>query len=245
MFIGEIDDNEEHRHHAIQLTIGLNDDFHLYFNTDKQCFGSVLIDSDYPHKLIRKSGKQILILIDTELSIGRKLKNTYLQNKKVKCVDEKFEARFISELHTIKDVSLQCDRAQEVFDKIIRQLVVIDNPVNDIEVRIHKAIDFMKELEFKQISVKSIAKEIGLSESRLVHLFKDVIGIPIRRYLLWLRLNEAVKYTLEFKSLTDGAHHAGFADSAHFSRTFRQMFGLTPSDILKNDPFIQVISCYD
>lgn len=30
-------------------------------------------------------------------------------------------------------------------------------------------------------------------------------------------------------SLTEAAHVAGFADSAHLSRTFRSMFGIAPS----------------
>jgi AraC-like DNA-binding protein len=32
-------------------------------------------------------------------------------------------------------------------------------------------------------------------------------------------------------SLTDAAHEAGFADSAHLSRTFRRMFGVAPSSL--------------
>jgi AraC-like DNA-binding protein len=43
-------------------------------------------------------------------------------------------------------------------------------------------------------------------------------------------------------SLTTAAHEAGFADSAHLSRTFKRMFGMTPSDLFKNDQYIQVIS---
>jgi AraC-like DNA-binding protein len=43
-------------------------------------------------------------------------------------------------------------------------------------------------------------------------------------------------------SLTEAADAAGFADSAHFSRTFRAMFGLTPSQILKRSKSVQIIS---
>lgn len=32
-------------------------------------------------------------------------------------------------------------------------------------------------------------------------------------------------------SLTEAAHAAGFADSAHFSRTFRRMFGVAPASL--------------
>ena len=44
-------------------------------------------------------------------------------------------------------------------------------------------------------------------------------------------LGDAVERMADGASLTEAAHEAGFADSAHFSRTFRRMFGLAPSSL--------------
>jgi AraC-like DNA-binding protein len=104
-------------------------------------------------------------------------------------------------------------------------------------------MNLMRRLPDRKAPIRVIADEIGLSESRFIHLFKEQVGIPFRRYLLWLRLVEAIELVLDGVSLTTAAHTAGFADSAHLSRTFRRMFGITPSYILKNSQFIQVISC--
>jgi AraC family transcriptional regulator len=41
-----------------------------------------------------------------------------------------------------------------------------------------------------------------------------------------LRIERAVQLYAGGRSLTEAAHQAGFADSAHFSRTFRRTFGL-------------------
>ncbi len=51
--------------------------------------------------------------------------------------------------------------------------------------------------------------------------------------LIRARIGETIllaAYTAN-KSLTDASHAGGFADSAHFSRTFRSMFGISPSSI--------------
>ncbi len=74
-----------------------------------------------------------------------------------------------------------------------------------------------------------VAARVGVSASRLTHLFTDQVGIPLRRYVLWLRLQAVITRVKAGDDLTDAAHAAGFADSAHLSRTCREMFGLPPS----------------
>lgn len=53
--------------------------------------------------------------------------------------------------------------------------------------------------------------------------------MSVRRYLLWLRLRTALEMAGAAPSLTAVAHAAGFADSAHLTRTVRRMFGIVPS----------------
>lgn len=45
-----------------------------------------------------------------------------------------------------------------------------------------------------------------------------------------MRLVTATERLAAGVSITDAAHGAGFSDGAHFSRTFRSMFGLSPSE---------------
>jgi len=48
---------------------------------------------------------------------------------------------------------------------------------------------------------------------------------------LWLRLECSLAAYVAGSSLTDSAYVGGFADSAHFSRTFRRMFGIAPASV--------------
>ncbi len=82
------------------------------------------------------------------------------------------------------------------------------------------------------------ARSTGLSTTRLTHVFSREVGIPFRRYVLWARIKRAVEATRTGANATDAAVAAGFADSAHLSRTFRAMFGLPPSSVL---PFVEII----
>jgi AraC-like DNA-binding protein len=79
----------------------------------------------------------------------------------------------------------------------------------------------------------TLARRAGLSPSRFLHLFKAETAVPLRRYRIWNRMRAAFRACGEGASLTEAAHAAGFASSAHFSSAFRDMFGMMPSDLIK------------
>lgn len=83
-------------------------------------------------------------------------------------------------------------------------------------------------------SADAWAQSVGLSESRFLHLFVQSTGVPFRRFRLWTRLRAAVDAGLRGRSFTDAAIDSGFSDSAHFSRTFRDMLGVTPSSVMSS-----------
>jgi AraC-like DNA-binding protein len=100
------------------------------------------------------------------------------------------------------------------------------------DARISSALQQMREQPGELHSLDQLAAGAGLSASRFLHLFKAQTGIPLRRYRLWNRMVAAVRAWHGGMSLTDAAHSAGFASSAHFSAAFREMFGMMPSDLL-------------
>ena len=108
--------------------------------------------------------------------------------------------------------------------------------------RIKRAVEIIKENAAENRSVEDIAKELGLSASHLSQLFKQITGVPIRRFRLWHRIFvTAAKMTMGM-TLTEAAVSSGFSDSAHFSRVFREMGGVKPTDVLgkKNPTIIKV-----
>jgi AraC-like DNA-binding protein len=74
-----------------------------------------------------------------------------------------------------------------------------------------------------------VARHVGVSATRLTHLFTEQVGIPLRPYILWLRLHVAISRVRSGDDLTAAAGAAGFADSSQLTRTCRRTFGLAPS----------------
>jgi AraC-like DNA-binding protein len=74
---------------------------------------------------------------------------------------------------------------------------------------------------------REVAEGLCISEGRFLHLFSEQMGITWRPYLLWHRVICAINALTKGSSATDAAHMAGFSDSAHLSRTFRSLFGMS------------------
>ncbi len=76
------------------------------------------------------------------------------------------------------------------------------------------------------ISLPAAAERAGPSSERARHIYVAQSELPFKTYVLWLRIERATELYAAGHSLTEAAHEVGFADSAHFSRTFRRTFSL-------------------
>lgn len=95
-----------------------------------------------------------------------------------------------------------------------------------LDSRVEQALQAVDGLLLDKVNAVTLAAQVSLSLSQLERLFGEQVGLSVRRLVLWRRLRLALAIALAGNSLTDAAHAAGFADSAHFSRTVRSMFGI-------------------
>ena len=112
--------------------------------------------------------------------------------------------------------------------------------LDTIDSRIRRALGRIFADPAHLVPAATLASELALSESRFLHLFKAELGITYRRMEIWMRLAASVRMLGTVPSLTEIAHEAGFADSAHFSRSFKETFGVLPSRYIKDSSFVQV-----
>lgn len=110
----------------------------------------------------------------------------------------------------------------------------------ELDPRLSAAIAWIGESIRTPIRIAEVADAVHVSESHLAHLFAEQIGVPLRRYVLWRRLRAALELAMRGASLTTAAHDAGFADSAHLSRTFKETFGVTPSFLFEHREHIDL-----
>jgi len=81
-----------------------------------------------------------------------------------------------------------------------------------------------------ELSLVAEAAALGVSRTRLVHLFQDVTGLTPHRYLRGLRTAHAARLLAETTApVTEICFASGFGSMTRFHAAFREAFGMTPT----------------
>jgi AraC-like DNA-binding protein len=89
-----------------------------------------------------------------------------------------------------------------------------------------------------RMSQAELAERLGLERTQALRLFKDATGTTFRQFKRWTGLQHAARLIVAGALVRTAAMDAGFADTAHLTRTFKQCFGLTPSQAIAGLPTI-------
>ena len=99
---------------------------------------------------------------------------------------------------------------------------------------VRRVVDYVRRhgLERHATSLVCLAQVAQMSPSRLMHVFTESLGIPLRPYLAWLRVQHASAALAVGHTVTEAAYIAGFADAPHLTRTVRRTVGVTPRQLI-------------
>jgi len=249
LFMGRCPATTVHNHYALQVIVNREGLFQLLTDGSSVECGGIIVGSDHPHLLISPCDAHswIHLLIDHQSDVAKTLARRHLGKGKVKILDDDLINRLRGCIGTPGNDLGSCGQARDVYKKLVTELdgYSDEHAVEAVDPRIQATLDLLQgKYLARKVAVADLAREACLSESRLRHLFTEQIGIPLRRHILWVRLMTAVQFAVQGASLTEAAHSAGFSDSAHLSRTYRRMYGITLSEVVKNSRFVQVISCF-
>lgn len=80
----------------------------------------------------------------------------------------------------------------------------------------------------------ALARRVGLNHNQLVQGFKDMLGLCPFEYLRILRLETARDLIAGRKcNVTEAAFSVGYSSLGHFSKTFKERFGINPKALAK------------
>jgi AraC-like DNA-binding protein/quercetin dioxygenase-like cupin family protein len=102
--------------------------------------------------------------------------------------------------------------------------------VSPAHVRLAPVLAYIADHFADPLTLAELAMVAGVSPTHLCHLFSDAVGLSPLQYLQRFRMRRA-RHLLETSALVvaDIGRRVGFTDPAYFSRAFRRLEGMTPS----------------
>lgn len=157
--------------------------------------------------------------------------DTTFQTMPLGKIDKKTAEAIFEELNILL---LKADKNRNmIFSTYYRLLsAFFDNktPESTSEKYINLAENFiLNHLSSSELSCKTIAKEVNISEVYMRKLFVKYRHMPTSEYLRKVRMNHAQRLILEGYSISATAESIGYSDIYQFSRAYKKYFGVSPS----------------
>lgn len=231
LFIGPSPDNERHRHHAAQICIPLAGALKFDDGITTRDLPGVIVAPDCEHQISAGTGPILSLYLEPESNDYNSLLAPWLQRTDgngahtIALSDES-----LARLRDLYTVGGAAHHAWSVCASALGMSGASAAP-SHLDPRIEQTIDIIRREPSASHTVGSLARMVNLSAGRLSHVFRHETGIAIRRFIVWVRIRQVIESALDGASLTQAAHAAGFADAAHMSNAFRQMFGFPPSSL--------------
>jgi AraC family transcriptional regulator len=226
-----------HAHHAIQIVITLDAPAGIAGEGEPWRHArGIVVPPDVVHRYDGNGATGAMVFVDPESLEGTWLRTTI--GGSITLVPEARIEPAAREIATWLERPLEAMETGALIRHCVATLCAGAPPARRLDERVTKVLRAMRESEDLRMSLESAAESVGLSPSRLQHLFKQQVGLPFRRYALWRKLTRAVVAVGRERTLTAAAHAGDFADAAHLTRTFQQMFGLAPSVMMRGEFFV-------
>ncbi|MFU1793952.1 helix-turn-helix domain-containing protein [Paenibacillus azoreducens] len=234
-------DADDHSHHYIQLTVGLEQNVAITVEGHPMQASGFILQSNVTHQLQGLRQWQWYILINPESTFGELVKRTYLKDSCVYVLD-KNQATELQQLAVERLFSVNGQAEYDTAMQLCMQILRINenNQKPDLDDRIQEVLHAIDTQPPHQLTVKDLSQCMYISESRLSHIFKNKVGISLASYIVHHKLETAFQAVFSGKSMTDAAIDAGFSSSSHFSRTVRDKLGMTARAIVQHSRFLKV-----
>lgn len=227
-----------HAHHCWHLVVGLDRDVGVRASArgPARSAPAVLTAPDVPHAIDARGAHVAVLFVDPESDAGERL----------------LASRGGAALELVGGAAAEDVRAllapggpaaRDPAGAVARVLSLGGAPVTAPRRRhpaVRRVLRHLREAPPEaDTSLEALAAMARLSPGRFMHAFTETVGVPLRPYLRWLKLERAGAALAAGAPPGEAAHAAGFADAAHMTRTFRRMFGVTPSDLRRRSQSVQ------
>lgn len=228
---------DTHAHWMLQLFISIEDSIEIMIN-DKmiQCH-CIVIDKNIPHAFSANQKIYFSAIIEPDSSYAKQLFTR--MNEHGYWINDNMDR---TELRKQANLLIQSPSKEEYlnFISILDTYLKIEHIPITYDERITELLHHLASCSCDNHTIAAFADQVALSPSRLSHLFKEQMGIPLKNYLLLHQMETAFKALFDGSTISEAAMQAGFDSPSHFASTVKRMMGMSVSSSLKDSVFLKV-----
>jgi AraC-like DNA-binding protein len=105
----------------------------------------------------------------------------------------------------------------------------------ELDPRTRQVLKWARDRREEKLVIGDIAEIVGLSDSRVRHLFKKDMGFSLGQMLNSLKLLTFLEGFCRYGNMTYAAADAGFSDLSHLNKAMHKTLGLSFSKIIGNN----------
>ena len=128
-----------------------------------------------------------------------------------------------------REASRLIDHVLDCLDTVSRQNTHLIQELSYGSKRTAAIAARIREKPFERLSQFDGAQISGLERTQFLRAFKKENGMTFRAFKTWQAIKHAIDLSGSSKTIEATALDSGFYDAAHFSNTFRKVFGVSPS----------------
>ena len=135
--------------------------------------------------------------------------------------------RYLDRILRERDLDELCYLLQDLLQGV---LDIMSSELDKGNLYVRQAMRYISDHYAQRLTLEIVAAHVHLSSCYFSTLFREVVGVSFREYLLRVRVEESKRLLLspENISLTDIAISVGFPDQSYYCKAFKRVVGLTP-----------------
>ena len=232
-----------------QIAVSMDHPFECQLNGNYYSnIHGIIINKRQSYQASTNENTTVLVgYFEDDTTLGDAIRNK-LNGKDILTLDKGVSAKLINEF--LPDLDDSIKNLIQNTNLFYAWLLFSDYPnikfkLESNDPRITAIMKYISQNLKSKITLKDIAAIVYLSVDRTRHLFLEETGTTLRQYILWKRVQQTVYKVLhEQWILSDACILCGFNNIAHFSRIFKNMFGIPPKQTLKDILFLSMPDIY-
>lgn len=148
-------------------------------------------------------------------------------------------AEHLTEVMREEGGDLDSERVQNSFGYLLSEMLYLlknrpQTNYSDSGEVLTRAMAYIGEHLSENLSLNEIAKQVCVGRTKLNEAFQSVLSLSVHQYILRERMVYAQRCLGQGFSIKEVSDACGFNDSAHFIRTFKRYFSVTPGQYRKH-----------